>query len=77
MVEHVFSHGHILLSHIHNCVLAQTTRVLLCLDIWSLLGLVKDLDVNAVAVLPDGPEGDEKSDYEVDIEEGWDAIITG
>ena len=69
-MEHVFSRGHNLLSHIHNRVSAQTTRVLLCLGVWSLLGLVKDSDDNAVAVLPDVPEGDEKSDYEVDIEEG-------
>jgi len=42
----------------------------LCLGVWSLLGHIKDLDVNAVAVLPDVPEGDEKLDYGVDIEEG-------
>jgi len=70
VVEHVFSHGHILLSHICNCLSVQTTCALLCLGVWSLLGHIKDLDVNAVAVLPDVPEGDEKLDYGVDIEEG-------
>jgi len=59
VVECVFSHGCILLSHICNCLSVQTTCTLLCLSVWSLLGLVKDSDVDAVPVLPDVPEGGE------------------
>ncbi|GLB45148.1 putative hAT family C-terminal dimerisation region [Lyophyllum shimeji] len=52
-VERVFSRGRILLSHTRNRLSPQTTRALMCLGGWSLLGLVKDSDVKAAAVLPD------------------------
>jgi hypothetical protein len=42
----------------------------LCLGSWSLLGLVKDDDLKAVAILPE-IEGD-GSDYEMEV--GWDVI---
>ena len=73
-VERVFSRGRLLLSHVHNCLSAQTTRALLCLSKWSCLGLVKDADVNKVAVLPDVEE-DGDSDGDIEMEDGWDAII--
>lgn len=44
-------------------------HALLCLKLWSLLGLVKDKDVLNVAVMPD-VEGDEK----IELEKGWDLI---
>ncbi|KAF8236637.1 hypothetical protein L208DRAFT_1251025 [Tricholoma matsutake] len=69
-VEHVFNCGHLILSHVHSQLLAQSTRPLICLGSWSLLGLVKDLDVLAVGVL-DEVEGDE----EPELEDGWDHII--
>jgi len=47
----------------------QTTRALLCLGGWSLLGLVKDKDVTTVTCKPD-LEGEEQ-----ELEEGWDDII--
>lgn len=64
-VEHVFSRGRLLLSHVQTHLSAQSTRALLCLGCWSLLGLVKDSDVMPVARLPDleGEEGD--------LEDGW------
>ena len=72
-VERVFSRG-LLLSHVRNCLSAQTTHALLCLGKWSHLGLVKDADVNKVAVLPDVEE-DGDSDGDIEMEDGWDAII--
>ena len=50
-MEWLFSCGHLLLSHTHSHLSAQTTQVLLCLGSWSLAGLVRDEDVKAVAVL--------------------------
>lgn len=49
---------------------AETTRALMCLREWSLLGLVSSEDVAAAGKLPvlDG----DASDYE--MEPGWDAI---
>jgi hypothetical protein len=68
-VERVFSHGRILLSHLCNCTSAQTTRLLMCLQAWSLLGYVKSKDVLSVTQLPT-TEGDDDED----LEDGWDDI---
>jgi hypothetical protein len=68
-VERVFSHGHLILSHVHSQLSAQSTWALICLGSWSLLGLVKDSDVLAVGTL-DEVEGDE----EPELEDGWDHI---
>ena len=73
-VERVFSRGCILLSHIRNCLSAQTTRVLMCLGDWSWHGLVKDSDVTAVAMMLDVPVDDGSLDWVVDLEDRWDAI---
>lgn len=64
----MFSHGRILLLHIRNRLSAQSTRALLCLGSWSLLGYVKDEDVLKVVTM-DEVEGDEE-----ELEDGWDAI---
>ena len=74
-VERVFSRGRLLLSHVRNRLSAQSTRALLCLGEWSRMGLVKDKDVNAVAVLNDVSD-DEQSEHpdDYDMKEGWDAI---
>ena len=69
-VEHIFSHGHLLLSHVHSRLSVQSTRALLCLGSWSWLSLVKDTNVLAVTVLDD-VEGDEKPKLDV----GWDQIL--
>ena len=68
-VERVFSHGRLILSHVCSRLSAQSTRALICLGSWSLLGLVKDSDVLAVGTL-DEVEGDE----EPELEDGWDRI---
>ena len=57
-VEHIFSKGHLLLSHIRNCMSAQSTCALLCLSAWSKLGNVEIDDLTAAASLLDvGPDG--------------------
>jgi len=69
-VKQIFSHGCLILSHVHDWLSAQLTRALLCLGSWSLLGLVKDTDVLAVTVLDD-IEGNE----ELELDDGWDSIL--
>jgi len=54
---------------LHNRLSAQTTHTILCLESWSLLGLVKDEDVMKVAVMKD-VEGD----VEEEFKDGWDSI---
>ncbi|KAF5377290.1 hypothetical protein D9615_006461 [Tricholomella constricta] len=70
-VERVFSRGRILLSHTRNRLSAATTRSLMCLGGWSLLGLVCDSDVKAVAVLPDIVEVEDGG------EDKWEEYING
>ena len=69
-VERVFSHGRLILSHVWSRLSAQSTRALLCLRNWSMLGYIKDSDVEVVARMRD-VEGDE----EEELEEGWDSIL--
>ena len=68
-VERVFSQGQLLLSHVRNCLSVQSTRALLCLGTWSLMGYVRDSDIKATAVLPevDGEEDELAMD--------WDNVI--
>jgi len=68
-VEHTFSQGQLLLSHIRNRLCVQSTRALLCLGIWSKMGYVKDKDVKAATVLPEVG-----SDEEEVLSDDWDAI---
>ena len=69
-VEHLFSRSHLLLSHVHSQLSAQSTQVLLCLGSWSWLGLVKDTNVLAVMVLDDV-----ERDEEPELDDGWDWIL--
>jgi hypothetical protein len=67
-VERVFSRGRLLLSHVRSRLSVQSTRALLCVGSWSLLGLVKDEDVLSAAMLADINEDIE------DLYSGWDAV---
>ncbi|KIK33146.1 hypothetical protein CY34DRAFT_100124 [Suillus luteus UH-Slu-Lm8-n1] len=67
-VEHIFSCGRLILSHVCNRLSAQSTRALLCVGFWSSMGFVKDNDVKAVATMAD-VEGDDRV-----MEDGWDDI---
>jgi hypothetical protein len=69
-VERVFSQGRLLLSHIRSRLSVQSTRALMCLGVWSILGFITDSDVRAaVAALPELIGDDED---ELDI--NWDRI---
>lgn len=48
-VERLFSRGRLVLSHTRSRLSVTSTRALLCLGSWSLMGLVKDEDVTAIA----------------------------
>ncbi|KDR74204.1 hypothetical protein GALMADRAFT_71025, partial [Galerina marginata CBS 339.88] len=67
-VEQTFSQGRLLLSHVRSWLSVQSTRALLCLGVWSIMGYVKDSDIKATAVLPE-VEGDEE-----ELTDNWDAI---
>jgi hypothetical protein len=69
-VERVFSKGRILLSHLRSRLSVQSTRALMCVGAWSLLGYVKDRDVRAATALPE-IIGD---DSEEELDRNWDAI---
>ncbi|EDR12717.1 ectomycorrhizas secreted protein [Laccaria bicolor S238N-H82] len=53
----------------------QTTRALLCLGKWSLMGFVHNNDIKKIAKLPEVPEEDGDSEGEVDMPDGWDTIM--
>jgi hypothetical protein len=55
-VERVFSCGRLVLPHIRNRLSAQSTRAVLCLGAWSLMGFVKDSDILEVTKMPEGPD---------------------
>jgi hypothetical protein len=65
----MFSQGRILLSHIRNRLSVQSTRALLCLGVWSLMGYVKNEDIKAATVLPEVGLNEVE-----DLPEDWDAI---
>jgi hypothetical protein len=69
-VKCIFSHGCLVLSHVHSWLSAQLTWALICLECWSVLGLVKDTDVLAVTVL-----NDVEKDKEHKLEDGWNHIL--
>ena len=68
-VEHIFSKGCILLSHLRSRLSVQSTRALMCVGEWSLMGFVKDSDLIAAAALPE-VDGEEE-----ELGQDWDTII--
>ena len=69
-VECIFSCGCLVLSHICNQLLSQSTWALLCLGLWSLQDLVEDSDVLAITALKE-VEGHK----DIELEDGWDHIF--
>ena len=67
----MFSQGRLLLSHVRSRLSVQSTRALLCLGVWSLLGYVKDSDVKAVVILPELRADKEEEELKLD----WDTIL--
>jgi len=68
-VEHIFSQGQIVLSHLRNCLSVASIKALMFVRAWSLLGYVKDSDICAVTVQGDDIEEEDE------LEEGWDNIL--
>ena len=66
-VEHIFSWGRLILSHVCSHLSAQSTCALICLGSWSLLGLIKHSDVVVVTVLP---KVEEEEECELEIGRG-------
>ena len=69
-IECLFSCGCIILLHVHNHLSSQSVHTLLCLRLWSSMGLVKDMDVKKVVVMDDV-----NGDVDVVLPNGWDAIV--
>lgn len=61
-VERLFSRGRLLLSHVRSRLSVDSTRALLCLGAWSLLGLVKNEDVKRMSSMPDVVDGEDVLD---------------
>ena len=70
-VEHVFSQGRLLLSHIQSHLSVQLTHAFLCLGVWSKLSYITNSDVKAVVLtLPKINEEDDKKELDIN----WDRI---
>ena len=69
-VERTFSQGQLLLSHVQSRLSVQSTRALMCLGTWSLLGYVNDADVKAITILPELRAGEKEGQLPLD----WDEI---
>ena len=69
-VERTFSKGRLLLSHIRNRLSVQSTRALMCLGVWSVLGYVRDRDINGITALEE-VVGEERIE---ELSADWDAI---
>jgi hypothetical protein len=67
-IEWVFSHGHLVLLHVCNHLVIQSTHASLCVGVWSSLGLVKDSDIK-MSVGKDDIIGKKE-----DLPKNWDAI---
>lgn len=69
-VERVFSKGRLSISYLRNRLSVQTTRALLCLNVWINKGFLLDKEmvgwIQGQAVV--------MSEDEDDVAEGWDTI---
>jgi hypothetical protein len=69
-VERVFSCGRLVLPFVRSRLNVQSTRALMCVGSWSLLGLIDDPDIKA-AIGMDMVNGKED-----ELPIGWDTITT-
>lgn len=69
-VERIFSKGRIVLSHLRNRLSVESTRALICVGNWSLLGLIRKEDINAAVSLDE----EEEEETDEDVRVGWDMI---
>lgn len=68
-VEHVFSQGRLVLSHLQNRLSAATIHASMCVGAWSKMGYVTDKDIEAVTVLDDVAE-----DADEEFDKNWAKI---
>ena len=68
-VEHIFSKGRLVLSHVHNGLSVQSTWALMCLGAWSKMGFMKDKDITEAARLPNIKGSEDELDCD------WDNIL--
>jgi len=66
-VEHIFSHGRLVLPYVHSCLNVQLTHALMCVGSWSLLGLIDDSDIKEALEL-------DVIGKENELPVGWDSI---
>jgi hypothetical protein len=64
-VEHVFSKGCLVLSHVRNQLSVQLTQALLCLGAWSRLGFVNSSDIKEATLLPENRDVDVNDVYDM------------
>ena len=57
-------------SHVRSRLSVQSTRALLCVGVWSVMGYVKDGGMKAAAVLP------EVKGKEDELSADWDSLYT-
>ncbi len=69
-MERVFSRGRLVLPYVRSRLSVQSTRALMCVGSWSLLGLINDSDIKA-ALGMDVVNGEED-----ELPVGWDSIAT-
>jgi hypothetical protein len=70
-IECLFSHDRMILSHMCNCLSAQSVHVILCLSLssWSPEDFIKNTDTQKLATMEE-IEGD----HDIILEEEWDHI---
>ncbi|KAF5337792.1 hypothetical protein D9758_016288 [Tetrapyrgos nigripes] len=73
-VERVFSRGRFLLPYVRNRLSADSTRALICLGQWSLMDLIHDEDVLAVAKLPEVEDPEQEAE-DIEMPDGYDDIL--
>ena len=66
-IEHVFSKGRLLLSHVSNRLTVDSTWALLCFGTWSRSGFVNKEDLHTAALLPEVKEGKEELPDDFDL----------
>ena len=66
-VEHVFSHGCLILPHVRSCLAVESMHVSICVGLWSSQGLVLDNDITASLDTYECGE-------ECELPDDWDAV---
>jgi hypothetical protein len=65
----MFSHGRLILPHVHNCLAVESMHTSICVGLWSSQGLVRDIDITTSLSI-DGIEEKPEDGLSMD----WDVI---